>query len=95
MAQTNINIRMDEELKRDFERFCSDVGMTMTSAVCVFAKAVVRNHKIPFEISNEPTLEDSKRAFYSLREQAKQNGVQDMSLDEINDEIHKVRYGEE
>ena len=27
MAQTNINIRMDEELKKQFDNFCSDVGM--------------------------------------------------------------------
>ena len=30
MAQTNINIRMDAELKKQFEAFCSDIGMSMT-----------------------------------------------------------------
>ena len=39
MAQTNINIRIDEDLKKQFEAFCSDIGMTMTTAFCVFAKA--------------------------------------------------------
>ena len=53
MAQTNINIRMDEELKRQFEMFCQDVGMSMTTAFTVFAKAAVREQKIPFEISAE------------------------------------------
>ena len=42
MAQTNINIRMDENLKKQFEAFCSDIGMTMTTAFCVFAKTVYR-----------------------------------------------------
>lgn len=51
MAQTNVNIRMDEELKRQFDAFCSEVGMTMTTAFCIFAKATVRERKIPFEIS--------------------------------------------
>ena len=50
MAQTNVNIRMDAELKRQFEKFCSDVGMSMTTAFCVFAKMAVRERKIPFEI---------------------------------------------
>ena len=59
MAQTNVNIRMDEDLKKQFEAFCSDVGMSMTTAFCVFAKATVRQHKIPFEISAE------KDPFYS------------------------------
>ena len=52
MAQTNVNIRMDEDLKKEFEGFCSDVGMTMTTAMCLFAKTVVRRHSIPFEITN-------------------------------------------
>ena len=32
MANTNINIRMDADLKRQFEEFCADMGMTMTTA---------------------------------------------------------------
>ena len=51
MAQTSINIRMDEDLKKQFDAFCSDIGMSMTTAFCVFAKAAVRERRIPFEIS--------------------------------------------
>ena len=53
MAQTNVNIRMDEQLKKDFDKFCEDIGMTMTTAICVFAKKAVREQKIPFEITAE------------------------------------------
>ncbi|HIX56767.1 MAG TPA: type II toxin-antitoxin system RelB/DinJ family antitoxin [Candidatus Anaerobiospirillum pullistercoris] len=53
MATTNINIRMDAELKRQFEEFCDDVGLTMTAAFTVFARKVVREQKIPFEISGD------------------------------------------
>ena len=51
MAQTNVNIRMDENLKKQFDAFCSEIGMNMTTAFCVFAKTAVRQNKIPFEIS--------------------------------------------
>ena len=54
MAQTNINIRMDAQLKKQFETFCTNVGLTMSSAFNVFAKAAVRQQKIPFEITLEP-----------------------------------------
>jgi DNA-damage-inducible protein J len=54
MAQTNVNIRMDDVLKAQFETFCSDVGLTMSAAFNIFAKAVVRQNRIPFEINNEP-----------------------------------------
>lgn len=51
MAQTTVNIRMDEELKKQAESLFSDFGMNMTTAFTIFAKAVVRERKIPFEIS--------------------------------------------
>ena len=34
---------------------------------------------------------DGLTAFYALRDEAKANGVQDMSLEEINEEIRKAR----
>ncbi len=48
MASTNGNIRMDRELKNQFEAFCSDVGMMMTTAFVIFAKKTVNEHRIPF-----------------------------------------------
>lgn len=44
---------MDENLKKQFEAFCSEIGMNMTTAFCVFAKTAVRQNRIPFEISAE------------------------------------------
>ena len=31
MAQTNVNIRMDETLKRLFDHFCNELGITMST----------------------------------------------------------------
>ncbi|HHY06400.1 MAG TPA: type II toxin-antitoxin system RelB/DinJ family antitoxin [Clostridia bacterium] len=50
MAQTTINIRIDEDLKKQAECLFSEFGMNMTTAFTIFAKAVVRERKIPFEI---------------------------------------------
>lgn len=72
--------------------------MKATTAVNVFARAVVRERKIPFEIqaSNDDSLRTAgMQAFLSLRAQAQENGVQDLSLDEINEEIRKTRYKED
>lgn len=66
MAQTNISIRMDEDLKRQFDAFCSDIGMNMTTAFSIFAKTVVREQRIPFElkadIPNAMTIAAMKEA---------------------------------
>ena len=45
---------MDENLKKQFEAFCSDIGMPMTTAFCVFTKTAVRKQKIQSEISTDP-----------------------------------------
>lgn len=42
MAQTMINFRMDEELKKSMEETCRDLGMSMTTAFTIFAKKMTR-----------------------------------------------------
>lgn len=51
MASVNVNIRMDADLKTQFETFCNEVGMNMTTAFTIFAKRTVRENRLPFEVS--------------------------------------------
>lgn len=51
MAQTNVNIRMDESLKQQFDHLCNELGLNMSTAFNIFAKTMVRRQGIPFEIS--------------------------------------------
>jgi len=51
VAQSVLNVRMDEDVKKALEDFCSDVGMNVSVAVNLFAKAVIREQRIPFDIS--------------------------------------------
>lgn len=44
----SFSLRIDTELKRQFEQFCDDVGISMTAAFTLFAKKVVREHRIPY-----------------------------------------------
>ena len=67
MANVNINIRMDADLKQQFEAFCNDMGMTMTTAFNVFAKKAVREYRIPFEIGAEVPNADTKKAIEDAR----------------------------
>ena len=54
MAQTTINVRIDEELKRQFENFCNETGLNISTAINVFVKTVVREQQIPFKIATDP-----------------------------------------
>ena len=68
MGQTNINIRIDENLKRQFEEFCNEMGMSMTTAFNIYAKKVVRENRIPFEISRETPNSVTKQAIKDAEE---------------------------
>ncbi len=69
MANTaNINIRMDANLKKQFEAFCADMGMTMTTAVNIFARKAVRENRIPFEISGDVPNAETQEAIREVRQ---------------------------
>ena len=91
MAQTNVNIRMDAELKRQFEEFCSDVGMSMTTAFCVFAKKVVRENRIPFELDREVPNEETRKAIEEVQRMKKDPsiGMTFTDVDEMMKELLK------
>jgi DNA-damage-inducible protein J len=48
---------MDADIKKRFDAFCADAGMNATVAVTIFARAVLRERRIPFEItgSDDPS----------------------------------------
>lgn len=64
MSQTTVSIRMDKDIKKRFDTFCADVGMNATVAINIFARAVLRENRIPFEIagSDDPFFNPKNQA---------------------------------
>ena len=62
MASTSVTIRMDEHLKKQAEILFEDMGLNMTTAITLFAKAAVRQNKIPFEIVGDPFWSETNQA---------------------------------
>ncbi len=60
MSTTNIIIPLDTDLKNELDHIFSESGLTTTEAFTIFAEAVVRENRIPFEftleIPNKETL---------------------------------------
>lgn len=50
----SINFRMERSQKNELEKVCREMGMTMTTAFNIFAQRVIRDRKIPFEVSADP-----------------------------------------
>lgn len=51
MALTTITARVDAGDKAAFDRFCSGVGLNTSTAINLFVKAVLRENRIPFELT--------------------------------------------
>lgn len=54
MSQTMVNFRMDEDLKKNMETVCKQMGLSMTTAFTMFATKVSNEKRIPFEVCVDP-----------------------------------------
>lgn len=97
MGQSTISFRVDENLKRNFDKLCTEFGVSNSAALTIFMKAVVREKRIPFEIKADYKSDKKAMAMGTmdqLRNYAHQKGLTNMTLEEINEEIRLVRSRE-
>ena len=81
MATTSMNIRIDSDLKKNMEAIFSELGLTTSAAFTIFAKAVVRNEGIPFELTLRPnaeTLQAMDDALYSRNLSKAYDNIKDL-----------------
>ena len=84
MAQSNINIRMDEELKKSFDKICNDLGINMSIAITILAKKMIREQRIPFEVSVDPFYSaENIEALKKSREQLETGKTVSKTLTEL------------
>mgnify|MGYP002411656511 FL=1 len=94
MASSLIQIRIDEELKAEATALYEALGIDLPTAVRMFIKRSVLIQGIPFSMnlpSNEYKAYRSVQAIQELSEEALKNGVADMTIEEINEEISAAR----
>lgn len=60
---TQINIRVDDEVKRDAEVTLDAIGLSMSTAINIFLKKVAREKRIPFELTAELFYSDSNMRY--------------------------------
>ena len=93
MSQTAITIRMDSDLKDQFDSLCDEFGMSTDTAFNIFVRTVVRMRVFPklLSPSKKETLAKSRAAFDKLRKCAVDNGLSGMTLEDINEDIRLTR----
>lgn len=52
MAQ--INLRVDDDVKKQSELVCNDIGISLSSAINIYLKKLGREYRIPFDVSVDP-----------------------------------------
>ena len=88
--QSTFSIRLDEETKKSMDALCDSLGLSMSAAFNIFAKAFVRDGGFPFEVRCV-SVSDPMDSFWKARRMLIDRFPEEPSLDEINEEIRKVR----
>ena len=94
MANTLVQVRIDEDLKNQATSVYESLGMDLSTAVRIFLKRSVMVNGVPFSMTlpnSETKAEKAMQALKELRLEATKNGTSELSLDEINAEIEAVR----
>ena len=92
MAQSAVTVRIDSEMKSQFDKLCEQFGMSANTAFNIFVNAVVRSRCIPFTIRGSKTETPSALdLFLQQRKAAEASQEPEMTLEEINAEIRAAR----
>lgn len=75
MAQTMVNFRIDEEVKKSMESACKEMGISLSTAFNIFAVKVGRERRIPFELTADPFYSESNLNELRQRIQDIESGV--------------------
>jgi DNA-damage-inducible protein J len=87
---TTFTFRLDEKLKKDFQDVCEDLGMDASTAFKIFAKKLVQEKRIPFNVSvsdefNETTIKAMQDAKNNVGLSKCYSDVDEMFKDILND----------
>lgn len=82
MNQSMLSVRVNSADKKQFEKFCNETGMNVSTAINLFIKAVIRDKKLPFEIKTVSSDEDIYEALKEAEEEMK-NSTKRYTEDEV------------
>ena len=84
MSMKLINIRIDEDLKKEMEIVCNDLGINITTAFTIFAKKLTREKRIPFSVSIDPFYSNKNiKALQNSIDEVKEGKIVIKSIEEL------------
>ena len=58
----NVNIRIDDAIKKQVEAIFSELGLSMSAATNIFYRQVIRTGGVPFELKIDPFWSEENQA---------------------------------
>ena len=89
METLNLSVRVDANDKKNFEQFCDEGGMNVSTAINMFIKAVLREQKLPFEIRSK-TFDNIIDEKLQEAESEMKNTSKRYSKEEILESINQI-----
>ena len=89
MATTNINVRVDNELKSQAEALFSDLGINMSTAIIMFLKSAVSHDGIPFEVRRFTPNQETRAALAEYEEMKRSKNAY-KRYDSFDDVLNEV-----
>ncbi len=88
LADTTITFRADEQIKKDFEQVCGQIGMNMSTAFNVFMRVAIKEQGFPIDLSNT-----SKQGVFQKRQK---KAVQEfiLSVNALEDNLTEADFAE-
>ncbi len=79
MAQSAVTVRIDSEMKSQFDELCEQFGMSANTAFNIFVKAVIRSRSIPFAIRGAKTgsAQCARPVYAATQGSGSQSGARD------------------
>ena len=90
--QKSITMRIDDNLKKQADETLEEIGLNMTAYFTSSLKALVREKKVPFELTTRQQLNAAYLAkLDSALEDAKENGVYEyFGTGKFSDTLQKI-----
>lgn len=94
MSSSVFQMRLDDELKGEAAAIYEKLGLDLPTAIRMFLKRSILDNGIPFSMILPKETDRAERAVEAMRQmsaEAREHGVSELSLKEINEEIAAAR----
>ncbi|MBS4406138.1 type II toxin-antitoxin system RelB/DinJ family antitoxin [Campylobacter vulpis] len=88
METINVTFRMNKKDKQEFEEVIKGLGLNLSSAFNVFAKAVINRNGLPFELKNRELSDETKRRIYNAEHNI---DMEEVTIEQLKKEWEEIK----